>query len=166
MDIRHIRFRRQIRRTFQPGKQDDRDDDEAAEQDIPPGGVRPERDRIFLQVIIVPFPIGLRIDRPSGLWWLGYPRLEHQPEMQADKNKNERGNDEYVIGKKSGEAVAADGVSAQQQPGEIFPEERNSSQLLGRYDGRPDAVGIPAQQLPGEPHKDREKQQEYPTDPV
>ena len=76
------------------------------------------------------------------------------------------GHDENVDGKKAAKRRAADGVPTEHEPRQPIADEGNPSRLFGGDDHGPGGCLVPAQQLPGESHDQRETEQQHAGGPV
>ena len=64
------------------------------------------------------------------------------------------------------ERRAADGVAAEDEARDVLADDGQPARLLGADDDRPGRVLVPAQELPGESHAERKRQQQHAGEPV
>ena len=114
----------------------------------------------FLQLFLVFHVVGLGVDHPPGRRGLADAAPQHQPEVDGQECEQRAGDDEDVQGKEPAQGVAADHWASQHQANHPGPSTGVLPAMEPRDGQSPVRVGVPAQDLAGEEHPERAKQQE------
>ena len=110
--------------------------------------------------------IGCRFDYHARNRRLGDAVAQHQHEMYADEKEYERGHDENMDGEKAAQRCATDRRSTEDKLRQKIADERYPTRLFSSYDDRPRGGLVPAQQLAGESHHDRECEEQHAGRPI
>ncbi len=86
--------------------------------------------------------------------------------MKADACEDERRKNEHVQDVEPGERGAADVVAGEDRVSDERTDDGRARRLFRADDRRPDAVSVPAQELSGKPHRQREQQQDHAAHPI
>ena len=115
---------------------------------------------------MIAFAVGLGVHRFAALRRFGNTVADDQEQVQPDKQEDDTGNKEDVIGKEPAQSCATDRVTGHNEFCQRLPNKGGPSSLVRTYDNRPESGLVPAQKLPGKAHTQGTEEQYHAAQPV